>query len=175
MCCLQTWACCCWLGTGREGAYCGVLLWDSMWDHRTSLGVPSSNFRCYFFWLHVNSWGSTERCPSNKGKESWKKKFWGLGFFFFFHSNTWKWKGKLTVYKQLGACRFRFGKSSGVLYLQYFSCAYFCSHRRQGCFQTLKVICEQQGWGAWPQQLPRFFWGKAHESDGSMLPEGLFS
>lgn len=160
-------------GLAREGAYCGVLLWDSMWDHRTSLGVPNDNFR-FYFWFHVNSTGSPERCSSNTGKESWKKSV-GV-FFIIFRSNTWKWKGKLTVYKQLAACRLHFGKSHGVLHLRYFSCADFCSHRRQRCFQSLTETCEQQGWGAWPQQLSRFFW--AWEGSWEWwqhAAEGLFS
>ena len=114
ICYLQTWVRSWWLRDrpGKEHTV-EYFYWDSMCDHRMSLGVWRDNFRCYFFWFHVNSWGCPEGCPTYTGKYSWKKKCWV--FFSFFHLNIWKRRGKLMSYKQPTACGLHFGERSGML------------------------------------------------------------
>lgn len=112
ICYLQMWVRSWWL-TDRLGKEHTVqyFYWDSMCDHRTSLGAWNDNFRCYFFQFHVNSGAALRKVVLEKKV---------LGFFFYFHLNIWKRRGKLVLYKQPAACGPHFGEPPGVLNLQYF-------------------------------------------------------
>lgn len=158
ICYLPTWVHSWWL-TARLGKEHTVeyFYWDSMCDHRMSLGVRSDNFRCYFFQFQVNSGAALRDATLTQKSGTGRKK--NCSFIFsFFHLNMWKGRRKLVLYKQPTARGPHFANHLACWIYGTFSCADFCSRRTQGCWQSPEVICEQWGAGVWPQRLPGLVW-----------------